>query len=101
MESAEVLENEQKGLPLQYFCRCSFCADKGAFFGHPAERLGKGDGNCQACEERDQGDSKSRIQVVKDGFRFKGMTYVKDEYVYVDPDSLQSRLQLLSTCTVL
>lgn len=95
MERFEALENEQKGLPPKYFCKAFYCADKGAFFSLPTDRLGKGDGSCQGCEHREKEDNKNVMQLLqnKDGFRLNGVDYLKDDYVYLDPASFKSHAE--------
>ncbi|KAL2621227.1 hypothetical protein R1flu_001432 [Riccia fluitans] len=89
-DRARAKERKEKGLPLEYFCRSLWSPEKGAFFKVPVGKLGLGSGSCSACVTRLESEKKLEVEILPEaqGFRWQGVEYRINDYLYLDPHCL-------------
>ncbi|KAK8921992.1 DNA (cytosine-5)-methyltransferase 1A [Platanthera zijinensis] len=84
IDRAKAEEKKKKGLPLDFFCKCLYWPERGAFFTIPSESLGLGSGVCNSCRQREGIDCLFKINS-KESFVFKRTEYNLHDFVYVSP----------------
>ncbi|BBN15236.1 DNA (cytosine-5)-methyltransferase 1 [Marchantia polymorpha subsp. ruderalis] len=84
-------ERKRRGLPQEYFCRSWWSPENGAFFSVSSDALGVGSGICSACQAREDCEKKMEVEIYPEGrgFRWQGVEYRINDYMYLDPEALK------------
>ncbi|KAK1311398.1 DNA (cytosine-5)-methyltransferase 1B [Acorus calamus] len=82
-EKAE--ERKRKGLPMEYFCKCLYWPEKGAFVSLSHANIGEGSGTCHSCEVRESQREEFKMNSSKLSFIYKKTEYSVHDFVYVSP----------------
>ncbi|KAK1287655.1 DNA (cytosine-5)-methyltransferase 1B [Acorus calamus] len=82
-EKAE--ERKRKGLPMEYFCKCLYWPEKGAFVSLSHANMGVGSGTCHSCEVRESQREEFKMNSSKLSFIYKKTEYSVHDFVYVSP----------------
>lgn len=87
IDRARADERKKKGLPIEYYCKSLYWAERGAFFVLPYALMGLGSGSCQACKlkEVDEDREKFKLDASLTSFIYRGTKYLIHDYVYVSP----------------
>ncbi|KAG6551170.1 hypothetical protein Mapa_007405 [Marchantia paleacea] len=84
-------ERKRRGSPQEYFCRSWWSPENGAFFSVSSDALGVGSGICSACQAREDFEKKMEVEIFPEGrgFRWQGVEYRINDYMYLDPEALK------------
>ena len=86
LDRARAEDRENKGLPVEYFCKSTYCPQKGAFFSLPLNATALGNGNCYACEVREsETHEEFSLCSSKTSFTLNQTEYHVDDFVFVSP----------------
>nr|ACX83569.1 DNA methyltransferase [Hieracium piloselloides] len=87
LDRAKAEERKNKGLPVEYFCRSLYWAERGGFFSLKRDRMGVGNGICDSCGIVEGEKEKEVFEVngSTTGFMYMGIEYNVDDFVYVGP----------------
>nr|AQM49847.1 methyltransferase 1 [Boechera holboellii] len=90
LDRARALERKAKDLPTEYYCKSLYSPERGGFFSLPLSDIGCSSGFCNSCKIREDEEERSTIKlnVSKTGFFFNGVEYSAEDFVYVNPDSI-------------
>ncbi|XP_019093153.1 PREDICTED: DNA (cytosine-5)-methyltransferase 1-like [Camelina sativa] len=90
LDRARALERKAKDLPTEYYCKSLYSPERGGFFSLPLSDIGRGSGFCNSCKIREHKEERSAIKlnVSKTGFFSNGIEYSAEDFVYVNPDSI-------------
>ncbi|GAB4846818.1 hypothetical protein Ancab_025825 [Ancistrocladus abbreviatus] len=88
-DRARAEERKSKGLPLEYYCRCLYSPDEGAFFRIQTDTMGIGSGVCYSCKMRkiQEENQTLKVNLSKTSFTYKGAEYNLKDFVYVSPST--------------
>ncbi|XP_024535317.1 DNA (cytosine-5)-methyltransferase 1B [Selaginella moellendorffii] len=88
-------DREIKGLPTEYFCQAIYVPEKGGFFRIPHDKLALGTGVCEGCKSREEAKTKDSLSLFANlqGFRFQGVEYHINDFVYVDITQIMTQSQ--------
>ncbi|KAG7537210.1 C-5 cytosine methyltransferase [Arabidopsis suecica] len=93
LDRARALERKAKDLPTEYYCKSLYSPERGGFFSLPLSDIGRSSGFCNSCKIREDEEERSRIKlnVSKTGFFSNGIEYSVEDFVYVNPDSIDGK----------
>ncbi|KAG0492405.1 hypothetical protein HPP92_005464 [Vanilla planifolia] len=85
IDRAKADEKKRKGLNVDFFCKCLYWPERGAFFRLPFENLGLGSGVCNSCRQRESMDCEFK-KSSKDSFVLNKTEYYVHDFIYVRPE---------------
>ncbi|XP_010442374.1 PREDICTED: DNA (cytosine-5)-methyltransferase 1-like [Camelina sativa] len=90
LDRNRALERKAKDLPTEYYCKSLYSPERGGFFSLPLSDIGRSSGFCNSCKIREDEEERSAIKlnVSKTGFFSNGIEYSTEDFVYVNPDSI-------------
>lgn len=84
LDTVKAEEKKKKGLPMEYFCKCVYSPEKGAFITAPFDSLGLGTGVCNSCKQRENGDDEFSL-TSDNSFIYKKIKYNVLDFIYAAP----------------
>ncbi|EOA12790.1 hypothetical protein CARUB_v10025739mg [Capsella rubella] len=90
LDRERALERKAKDLPTEYYCKSLYSPERGGFFSLPLSDIGRSSGFCYSCKIREDEEERSttKLNVSNTGFFSNGIEYSIEDFVYVNPDSI-------------
>ncbi|PIA45611.1 hypothetical protein AQUCO_01600078v1 [Aquilegia coerulea] len=87
-------ERNQKGMPMEYYCKSLYWPEKGSFITLP-KSIGIGTGACYSCKikESEQEREIFSLNSSKTGFIYRGIEYSVNDCVYLSPNQFMTNVE--------
>ncbi|XP_059648301.1 DNA (cytosine-5)-methyltransferase 1A-like isoform X2 [Cornus florida] len=87
IDRARAEDRKSRGLPMEYFCKCLYWPEKGAFFCLQTNSMGLGTGICHSCKikKMERENKALKVNSSMTGFTHNGIEYCVHDFVYLGP----------------